>query len=244
MPITAPALIATLTSQFIRWILRQPWENPLFSINASHWNKVEPRSHGRGRSVRCSMWMLIPWVQEHTNCLIVACDPYGTSRTCTRTYLLQLSALILCCQSHIPTFPAPLVLIQARRKLIRRILTQHFTALPTTFDDSFYLIYVIQLKKLSVLIKHLASLPHLQHQVSLCISRHDMCTPASTITATFLNLCYLQEQLGILKTSTQVVFFDILDSNPHRAEVQLKSLMKEVRILTELVISLILSTIL
>lgn len=102
--------------------------------------------------------------------------------------------------------------------------------------------YVIRLKKLSVLIKHLASLPHLQHQVSLCISQHDI--PASTITATFLNLCYLQEQLEILKTSTQVVFFDILDSNPHRAEVQLKSLMKEVRILTELVISLILSTIL
>lgn len=176
--------------------------------------------------------MLIPRVQEHTECLLVACDPYGTSRTCTRTYLLQLSALILCCQSHIPTFPGPPALIETHRKLIKRILTQHFTALSTTFDDSFYMNYVIRLKKLSVLVKHLASLPHLQHQVSLCISQHDMFPPSSTITASFLNLYYLQEQLAILKTSTEIVFFDILDSNPHRAEVQLKSLMREVRIFT------------
>lgn len=92
--------------------------------------------------------------------------------------------------------------------------------------------YVFRLKELLLLVKDLASLPHLQHQVLLCITKHDMTPPSSAITASFLNLCYLQEHLATLKTSTETVLFHILDRYPHRAEVQLKSLMRKVRIFT------------
>lgn len=156
------------------------------------------------------------------------CDPYGSYRTCTGAYLLQLSALVTCCQSHVPTFPGPLALFRIRREVIPMILTQHFTALPTTFDDSFFTRYVLRLKELLTLVKHLACLPHLQRQVALCIDIHDILPSSSAITTSLRNLCCLQEEVNKLIRSTETMFFMILDSYPNQAEVQLKSLMREV----------------
>lgn len=176
--------------------------------------------------------MLIYGNQELKQCLLGAYELYGTYRTCTRSYLSQVSAIITCCQFHIPTFPGPFALTTTKRKVIQKILIEHFAELPTEFDDGFYKKYVSRLKALLILAKELTSLPHLQDEVTLSMEMHDMLPPSSAITTSFHNLCTLQDEVNKLKNSTEAIFFCILDSCPYRAEVQLRSLMKEVRTIT------------
>lgn len=152
------------------------------------------------------------------------CEPYGTVKSCTARYLLQLATMVTCCQSHIPALPGPLALPTASREDIQNILIQHFTTLSTTFN-AFYTEYVLQMKQCLALANYLTPLPHLQHQVTLCNNMHDTLPPADTIIATFKILCCLRDELIKLNSETFTTFCGMLDKFPKRAEAKLNSIM-------------------
>lgn len=180
-------------------------------------------------SFPCILTILTEQGQEHHKCLLEICKPYGEVRSCTTSYLLQLSTLITTCQTYLPTFRDQVVHSVAQSKDIKNILDHHFPVLSTPFDDHFYESYMSTMKRLSGLAHQLTALPLLQQNVTLCMKAHNILPTDSGITARFHNLCWLQHNVIQQQSLTEATFYEILDSVPDKTEAKLNALMREVR---------------
>ena len=165
--------------------------------------------------------------QEHRHCTFVDLYPFGTTGSCMKKFLQQLSVLISDCQLYIPSLSTDLV---SAPEKIEVVVNQCFSQLPDVRADEFFASAYSRIKRLFNLLNLIFQIFEIENKLAFCFIGHSDLPSSPTILATFHRFHRLEQVIFEMKSNTERYLFYVQDTYPDRTAMHLKLIMNLVRI--------------